>query len=498
MKVTTIESQNLIINEGKHSDHGVLSSEMKKTTNSDINFFNIKIDRIELLEDDSPLDHIKKNHAADTIKKFFRKVIAAQSLGHMLANGQDFKDLGIHYNPAENETKFRLRVLDHFNKVSQDHLNKIIKKINKLSINERALVTKIINIEWHFRHQSNADLRDATLNISSNKRMAEHDIKSHTNTDFKDRIFLSNNDFVFFGVEFSNLKAILPLNRKHSGFDHGANAFILHEKNSLIKQGYLTLTDHLINQVPDASKHEHQDLVDRFPIASKEISRSVLGERGESDVPMFGVKHMKLAMALHLIDYLRSSQDAKFKSFVLDENLTSKNLDRVLNFAFQAEFHIPRIVSTVDFKKVSLRTMELKEAVKALNIHELDKITKNKYFVCEAIYFAITFQNKVATTRLDAIIFHLLKKWEITSADFKKNSKFSNLEFHLSHRPADFDISILKLFLIRGIVNPNTIFPELRKGDTMLDNAIKRGHKEMISLLKANGAKTGEEIRAKF
>lgn len=94
------------------------------------------------------------------------------------------------------------------------------------------------------------------------------------------------------------------------------------------------------------------------------------------DVPIYTAEHMKEAMALHLIDFIRFSQDHEFKNAVLNNSLNGFELDRLLNFVFQAEFHIPRLLSTTDYKKVVLRPMKLEEAIKTSNIYELSNMTK--------------------------------------------------------------------------------------------------------------------------
>lgn len=500
MKILAHEFQNLPINENKNLDNKTPFSEIKNTTNTDIDFLTIKTEKIELMGDSSSHELIKKRHASNIIKNFLRKIIAAQSYGHMFANGKNFKKLDIHYTPVskknkqeKNNTKspFSFRTLDHLENISQDYLNEIKNKTNKLSVEEKELVSRISNIEWHFRHQSNAHFPGPSLTLYSHKRLNDGAIAAGCNTTEFDLENLSNNDFVFFAVEFSNLKEELPLNRRHNGHDLGANAFILDEKNPSIKSGYLTLTDHHDNFLQSVICHrehqEHKDWVKEFPETVSIFNRFVHGDKGISDVPIYSAKHMKEAIALHLINFLRYSLNAKFKAFVLNSSITAKQLDRVLNFVFQAEFHVPRILSTASYKKVSLYDMTYSCAVDGINIHELDKVITDKDAACEALFYAIKVQKKTA-------IAHLTDKWTFTAADFKGKEYFQNLEFYLSRAGSDTDV--LNLFLSRGFAQPNTLFPDIHKGETMLDNAIAAKNKKMITLLKANGAKTGEEIRA--
>nr|WP_253073680.1 T3SS effector OspC family protein [Sodalis ligni] len=97
----------------------------------------------------------------------------------------------------------------------------------------------------------------------------------------------------------------------HSNSDFGANAYLVEAR---FPYGYMTLTDHLHNHQVPPSTHEHQDFVQQFPQAKFEAFRLIHGERGVHDVPMYNSKDMRLALGLHLINFIRSSEDAVLRN----------------------------------------------------------------------------------------------------------------------------------------------------------------------------------------
>ena len=111
------------------------------------------------------------------------------------------------------------------------------------------MLSKVVDAKFHFRHQSNANLvnADGILNIMSSKKLKSDGVNAEYNTWEDDIEYLSNHDFVFFGVEFSSDESRLPLNTIHSNTDYGVNAYIVKDQFPF---GYLTLTDHLYNIVP--------------------------------------------------------------------------------------------------------------------------------------------------------------------------------------------------------------------------------------------------------
>lgn len=412
--------------------------------------------------------------AADIIKGFLGKAIAAQSYAKMFSNGTHFKKLGMELPETVGKSSFSS--LEHLDKISGHYLAKIKDKTPNLTLSEKSLLSKVVDAKIHLRHQSNSNLAGETLNIYSNDKLSSNSIHSGKNTYSEDKECLSNHDFVFFGLEFSGDKSLLPLNTKHTSVDFGANAYIL---DGQYPHGYLTLTDHFDNRIPPAFQHEHKDFISQFTTVRNEVYRDVHGDNGVHDVPIYNTKDMKLALGLHLIDFIRSSTDAGFKEFTLDKNLDAKGLDRVINFVFQPEFHIPRMVSTTNFHEVHLREISLEEAIAASNIQEISHRIKTKDDACEAMGIAI---KKAKPDIAD----YLFSQWEFVASDTDKMASYDDTEYTLSNHSAD--IQILKAFLERGLIDPNKPFRKCNRGDTMLDNAIKYSNKEMISLLQEYGA----------
>ncbi|WP_261641313.1 T3SS effector OspC family protein [Erwinia mallotivora] len=425
-----------------------------------------------------------KNRSADVIKAFLKKTVAAQSYHKMFSEGSDFKKSGIALTHSS-ARKPSLRSLQHLNNVSKNYLTTIKEKVQNLTSQEKVLLSKIVNAKIHFRHQSNSNLVSATgtLNIMSLNKLQSNQTGMEKHTQSSDIERLSNHDFVFFGVEFSDDKANLPLNTRHKALDFGANAYIVDEQ---FPHGYLTLTDHLYNDVPHATRHEHQEFIAQFSEVKKEVFRLVHGNKGTTDIPVFNTKDMRLGLGLHLIDFLRNSNDTEFKNFALNKELNGKNLDRILNFVFQPEFHVPRMVSTDNFTKVKLREMSAEEAVRAYNFAALSVHMRNKDDACKVMGIAID------NARKDVIDL-LFSKFSFTRDDLiKKTNLCYDIEYSLSDSHAD--EKILKDFLERGLVKPNHVFRKINSGDTMLDNAIKYDNKKMMSILLEYGAMTGEEI----
>lgn len=425
-----------------------------------------------------------KSRSADVIKSFFKKTIAAQSYNKMFSKGDNFKDLGIALTDSS-ARKSSLHSLQHLNNVSKNYLTKIKEKTQDLSPQEKVLLSKVVDAKIHFRHQSDSNLVDdaGILNIMSLNKLQSNEINTAKNTYSEDIRCLSNQDFVFFGVEFSDDKAQLPLNTRHSTVDFGANAYIVDEQ---FPHGYLTLTDHFDNTIPPAFMHEHKEFIAQFSEVRNEIYRKVHGDKGTKDIPIFNSKDMKLGLGLHLINFLRNSNDTEFKGFALNKNLDGKNLDKILNFVFQPEFHVPRMVSTDNFKEVKLREISVEDAVKASNFKALSVHMRNKDDACKVMGLAIKHAKK-------DVVDLLFSKFSFTGNDvMKMSTSYEDIEYSLSNHSAD--EKILRDFLERGLVEPNNAFRRVNSGDTMLDNAIKYNKKEMIAILLEYGAIRGKEI----
>ncbi|RBL82370.1 OspC family protein [Streptomyces cavourensis] len=277
-------------------------------------------------------------------------------------------------------------------------------------------------------------------------------------------------------MEFSGDESQLPLNTKHCATDYGVNAYLT---NDYFPYAYMTLTDHFVNRVPPLAKQEHKDFFSRFPTVGEEVNRRVHGPKGNFDVPIYAAKDMKLALGLHLIEFLRDSRDTELKEFCLNKDLDDRQLDKVLNFVFQPEFHVPRLVSTNNFKKVKLRDMTMKEAIIVGDFGELSTHLKSKEDAIKAMDHAVRNSKKEAVE-------HILSMFEFTKDDARKISDKDEVEYLLSDYDADH--RILEIFLERGLVDPNYVFQNKDEGSTMLDNARLRSNLAAVKILLKYGA----------
>ncbi|SRK58250.1 T3SS effector OspC family protein [Shigella flexneri] len=416
------------------------------------------------------------DHCANTVKNFLRKSIAAQSYSKMFSQGTSFKSLNLSLE-APSGARSSFRSLEHLDKVSRHYISEIIQKVHPLSSDERHLLSIIINSNFNFRHQSNSNLSNNILNIKSFDKIQSENIQTHKNTYSEDIKEISNHDFVFFGVEISNHQEKLPLNKTHHTVDFGANAYIIDHDSPY---GYMTLTDHFDNAIPPVFYHEHQSFLDKFSEVNKEVSRYVHGSKGIIDVPIFNTKDMKLGLGLYLIDFIRKSEDQSFKEFCYGKNLAPVDLDRIINFVFQPEYHIPRMVSTENFKKVKIREISLEEAVTASNYEEINKQVTNKKIALQALFLSITNQK-------EDVALYILSNFEITRQDvISIKHELYDIEYLLSAHNSS--CKVLEYFINKGLVDVNTKFKKTNSGDCMLDNAIKYENAEMIKLLLKYGA----------
>ncbi|ENC3093530.1 type 3 secretion system effector OspC4, partial [Shigella flexneri] len=356
---------------------------------------------------------------------------------------------------------------------------------------ERHLLSIIINSNFNFRHQSNSNLSNIILNIKSFDKIQSENIQTHKNTYSEDIKEISNHDFVFFGVEISNHQEKLPLNKTHHTVDFGANAYIIDHDSPY---GYMTLTDHFDNAIPPVFYHEHQSFfLDNFKEVVDEVSRYVHGNQGKTDVPIFNTKDMRLGIGLHLIDFIRKSKDQGFREFCYNKNIDPVSLDRIINFVFQLEYHIPRMLSTDNFKKIKLRDISLEDAIKASNYEEINNKVTDKKMAHQALAYSLG--NKKADIAL-----YLLSKFNFTKQDVAemekmKNNRYCNLydvEYLLSKDGANY--KVLEYFINNGLVDVNKKFQKVNSGDTMLDNAMKSKDSKMIDFLLKNGAILGKRF----
>ncbi|EMU6462966.1 type 3 secretion system effector OspC1, partial [Shigella sonnei] len=414
--------------------------------------------------------------SANIIKDFFRKTIAAQSYSRMFSQGSNFKSLNIAID-APSDAKASFKAIEHLDRLSKHYISEIREKLHPLSAEELNLLSLIINSDLIFRHQSNSDLSDKILNIKSFNKIQSEGICTKRNTYADDIKKIANHDFVFFGVEISSHQKKHPLNTKHHTVDFGANAYIIDHDSPY---GYMTLTDHFDNAIPPVFYHEHQSFLDKFSEVNKEVSRYVHGSKGIIDVPIFNTKDMKLGLGLYLIDFIRKSEDQSFKEFCYGKNLAPVDLDRIINFVFQPEYHIPRMVSTENFKKVKIREISLEEAVTASNYEEINKQVTNKKIALQALFLSIANQK-------EDVALYILSNFEITRQDvISIKHELYDIEYLLSAHNSS--CKVLEYFINKGLVDVNTKFKKTNSGDCMLDNAIKYENAEMIKLLLKYGA----------
>lgn len=435
--------------------------------------------------------YIKEDESADIIIRFFRKVVAARSYEKMFANGKNFEELGILL--TKNLAKGTFRSLRHLDEISNHYLNSINKKLGELTEEELALKEKIRGSKFLFRHQTNIQLaKNNVLKLFSNEKLTKDGLLRDSSTGSPDRVQLSNQDFVFCGVEISDKTVKHPQNTLHQEVDLGPYAYLL---DDIHPHGYFTLTDHFFNNIGPWNKHEHQEFFSQFSEVKYEVSRDIHGDKGIKDIPIFNAADMKEALSLHLIDFLRSSKDEGFKKFALSKNLSATHLDRLINFVFQPEFHLPRMVITKEYQEVILSEPSLLDTIFYSNIEKLNEMVKNHEDACLALTIATLLGKK-------DIINILVYRWSFSKADLPK------MNFFLEHKGKNINIGeilsifeekhdLLLYFLNKNIIDVNQLSENLHPGNTMLDNAILKECSETITLLKKHNAVTGEELRKK-
>ncbi|WP_434627291.1 T3SS effector OspC family protein [Chromobacterium sp. CV08] len=434
----------------------------------------------------APLQHAAAGRdgeavAVGKIGAFLRKAVAAQSYGLMFANGKLFEATG---DALEKREQYGFSALKRLDGLSRRNLDAVEARLGALDAAELGLKERIMAGAWHFRHQSNAALDDGEkATIASNHLLSRQSRSSGSNTFAADKERLSNHDFVFFGVEFSGRdRSDKPLNHKHSTMDFGANAYVVSDTLPVCRNGYLTLTDHFFNLVPGGHEAEHQDFIKRFPQMGRESGRWIHEGKYRQNAPVFSYGDMKAAVALHLIEFLRSSQDEAFKAYVFDQAMQSgPALDRVLNSVFQAEFHIPRLMATTDYAKHPLRPMLLKEAVDSVNLPVLSGLVSNKGDAVTAMWHAID-KGK------DEVAAHLLDNWQFEAKDFSSAPPGFYYELNYALSKGGASLYILDQFLSRGWAAVNAPFEHVNRGETMLDNAVKYDSREMVAALIKHGA----------
>ncbi|EKD7727189.1 type 3 secretion system effector OspC4, partial [Shigella sonnei] len=181
------------------------------------------------------------------------------------------------------------------------------------------------------------------------------------------------------------------------------------------------------------------------------------------------------------------------REFCYNKNIDPVSLDRIINFVFQLEYHIPRMLSTDNFKKIKLRDISLEDAIKASNYEEINNKVTDKKMAHQALAYSLG--NKKADIAL-----YLLSKFNFTKQDVAEMEKMNNnmycelydVEYLLSEDSANY--KVLEYFINNGLVDVNKRFQKANSGDTMLDNAMKSKDSKMIDFLLKNGAVSGKRF----
>ncbi|QJU42276.1 T3SS effector OspC family protein [Serratia marcescens] len=329
----------------------------------------------------------KHTDSANIIKSILRERMASKCYLTMFSEGSHFKM--DKYKPSPNTGKEALACLD---RISRGNIHEIIKQTRPLSKKERFLLAKIIDTDVVLRHQTNSKLSNkGTLNIFSNKKLQSLDTPPTTRALDEEIADLSNHDFVFFGVEFSDENTTHPINTKYKGWDFGANCYIVKDE---LKHAYVTLDHHYSGYVHFDFEHEHKEFTSQFEIANKEISNVYTTNNKNNDIAMYSSRSMKLAIGLNLIKFIRNTSDMKLKEFALSGQLSALDIDRLINFIFQPEYHMPRMISTKKFQEFRLADISLKDAIMAANLTRIDELVKDKKDVYNAIKLVLFLQKE--------------------------------------------------------------------------------------------------------
>lgn len=355
-------------------------------------------------------DTKKHTDSANIIKNILRKRIASKSYLTMFSEGAHFKK--DKYNLSLNTGKEALACLD---RISRGNIHEIISQIQSLSKKEKNLLAKIVDADIVLRHQTNSNLsNNGTLNIFSNKKLQSIDTPPTTRALDEEITDLSNHDFIFFGIEFSDKDTTHPINTKYKGWDFGSNAYIVKDE---FEYGYLTLDHHYGGYVNSGFDHEHKEFYSQYKIAEKEISNIYSSNEENTDIAMYSRKNMKLAIGLNLIKFIRNTSDMRLKEFALSGKLSTLDIDRLVNFIFQPEYHLPRMISTKKFLEVRLADISLKDAIMAANLIRIDELVKDKndaYYAIKLVLSLHKERESMTTLIAKKIIGYMLDKCAFT------------------------------------------------------------------------------------
>ncbi|WP_420703977.1 T3SS effector OspC family protein [Escherichia albertii] len=157
---------------------------------------------------------------------------------------------------------------------------------------------------------------------------------------------------------------------------------------------------------------------------------------------------------------IKSYSKIQSESLCTNKNIDPVSLDRIINFVFQPEYHIPRMLSTENFQKIKLREMSLEEAVKASNYEEINEQVTDKKAAHKALLSAIE-------NAKDDVAFYILSRFKYSKQDIVEMNNISNddVEYSLSRTGAS--PGILEFFIVNGLIDVNKKFTKVNEGDTM-------------------------------
>ncbi|EPM2219043.1 T3SS effector OspC family protein, partial [Shigella sonnei] len=116
------------------------------------------------------------------------------------------------------------------------------------------------------------------------------------------------------------------------------------------------------------------------------------------------------------------------------------------------EYHIPRMLSTDNFKKIRLRDISLEDAIKASNYEEINNKVTDKKMAHQALAYSL------GNAKSDMALY-LLSKFNFTKQDVAEMEKMNNnmycelydVEYLLSEDSANY--KVLEYFINNGLVD---------------------------------------------
>ncbi len=428
-----------------------------------------------------------RDNAANTIKRFFQKVVARKVYLELFGACPQF----VANHPCE-FCRPSADTLECLKNKSHENILELRQKAGPLSEQEKNLCRAIRGTHVRYRHQTHCALDShGQLNLYSHTMLRRKKIPFIGDQLKEEPSGANHRDFVSFGMEFSKPvdNTRLIANTTHNGTDYGGTAYLIDEQHPGARYGYMTLTDHIYSGLPLSKYHEHQEMLYCFPLCALERDREMC-EVDDLDVPIFTPSDMKEALSLSTVLFLRRSGDDAFKHFAYTARADSIELDRMLNFLFQSEFHIPRMLSTDRYQKYRFRSPTFEEI--ALFSHPLlvNEHIQTREDALRLIVVAIH-------AHRTKVVLQLLNRYVFFPEDFQPDNPIlddprlllygSEIPYVLTRFPGH-DLSVLTMLLERKLIDSNYRFRHKRIGLTMLANAIDCRSVRLIMLLLIHGA----------